>query len=115
FVVLASDGVHGLNLSSQEEEMLDGMRLLIEEREGFRPVSVNKDSTGIVTVHDGPPMPSGDIVAPEVEGHRAYQDPEAFLAAGGGYTGKKFAVYRCGPFFGKPPVRDRRNVPQAGH
>src|SRR5215469_3419346 len=52
FVILASDGVHGLNLSSQEEKMLDRMRLLIEDREGFRPVSVDKDSTGIVTVHD---------------------------------------------------------------
>src|SRR5215467_3862368 len=98
FVILASDGVHGLNLSSQEEEMLDGMRRLIEEREGFRPVSVDKDSTGIVTVHDGPPMPSGDIVAPEVEGHRAYQDPEAFLAAGG-LRGRQLQVLVDGTYY----------------
>ncbi len=48
------------------------------------------DSIGIVTVHDGPSLAPGEIIAPAVgtiadepNYHNNYQDPEAFLAAGG--------------------------------
>lgn len=48
------------------------------------------DMIGIVTVHDGPALPPGEIIAPavgtereETHYHNNYQDIEAFLRAGG--------------------------------
>ena len=48
------------------------------------------DKIGIVTVQDGPSVESGEIIAPEVGNdaklpnyHNNFQDPEAFLRAGG--------------------------------
>src|SRR5262249_5825946 len=48
------------------------------------------DTIAIVTVHDGPSLPPGEIIAPAVgtdaadeNYHNNYQDPEAFLRAGG--------------------------------
>ena len=46
------------------------------------------DSIGIVTVHDGPSLPPGEIIAPTVGDdprdadtyHNNFQDPEQFLA-----------------------------------
>lgn len=66
-------------------------------------LSVN-DNIGTVTVHDGPPISSGEIIAPEVrpaEGqrdHDYYQNPEAFLALGG-RRGKQLQVLTDGTFF----------------
>lgn len=45
------------------------------------------DSIGVVTVHDGPPLDHGEIIAPTVGaadgGHNGFQNPDAFLALGG--------------------------------
>ena len=48
--------------------------------------SIVVDSIGIVTVHDGPSLPPGEIIAPAVgidrnakDFHNNFQDPEAFL------------------------------------
>jgi uncharacterized membrane protein YqiK len=60
------------------------------------------DTIGVVTVHDGPPIDSNEIIAPEVhgqgEGHAYFQDPEAFLALGG-HRGKQLQVLTDGTFF----------------
>jgi uncharacterized membrane protein YqiK len=61
------------------------------------------DTIGIVTVHDGPPIESGEIIAPEVHpaerlDHSYFQDPEAFLALGG-RRGKQLQVLTDGTFF----------------
>lgn len=62
------------------------------------------DTIGVVTVHDGPPIDSNEIIAPEVADHQAglthqyYQDPEAFLALGG-RRGKQLQVLTDGTFF----------------
>ncbi|MCP4664176.1 MAG: hypothetical protein GY856_53005 [bacterium] len=65
------------------------------------------DTIGIVTVHDGPVIESGEIIAPEVKpapssggekGHSYFQDPEAFLALGG-HRGKQLQVLTDGTFF----------------
>ncbi|MBS0660120.1 MAG: hypothetical protein JSR82_17925 [Verrucomicrobia bacterium] len=62
------------------------------------------DSIGVVSVHDGPPIPSGEIIAPEVNespnrgSHLYFQDPEAFLALGG-HRGKQLQVLTDGTFF----------------
>jgi uncharacterized membrane protein YqiK len=61
------------------------------------------DTIGIVTVHDGPPIESNEIIAPEVHAaggrdHGYFQDPEAFLALGG-HRGKQLQVLTDGTFF----------------
>ncbi len=62
------------------------------------------DSIGVISVHDGPPIPSGEIIAPEVTedettgSHLYFQDPEAFLALGG-RRGKQLQVVTDGTFF----------------
>lgn len=61
------------------------------------------DTIGIVTVQDGTPITSGEIIAPEVPprdniDHHYFQDPEAFLALGG-RRGKQLQVLTDGTFF----------------
>jgi uncharacterized membrane protein YqiK len=62
------------------------------------------DTVGIVTVQDGPPIESGEIIAPEVKvkdgetDHHSFQDPEAFLALGG-CRGKQLQVLTDGTYF----------------
>ena len=60
---------------------------------------------GIVTVHDGPSLPPGEIIAPAVGNdrddpnyHNNYQDPEAFLRAGG-RRGRQYMPLTDGTYF----------------
>src|SRR6185295_16883509 len=67
FAVITDDRVFGHALSGQEQTVLEGMQLTISERWGFTPVvlAADHDLVGIVTVHDGPSLPPGEIIAPE--------------------------------------------------
>jgi predicted Zn finger-like uncharacterized protein len=63
------------------------------------------DTIGIVTVHDGPSLPPGEIIAPGVgndlgaaDYHNNYQDPEAFLRAGG-RRGRQYVPLTDGTYF----------------
>jgi uncharacterized membrane protein YqiK len=60
------------------------------------------DTVGIVTVHDGAPLESGEIIAPEVRDsqrdHNYFQNPEIFLSLGG-RRGKQLQVLTDGTFF----------------
>ncbi len=62
------------------------------------------DTIGVVTVHDGAPIEPGEIIAPDVarvgarSDHNYFQDPEAFLLAGG-RRGKQLQVLTDGTFF----------------
>lgn len=63
------------------------------------------DTIGIVTVHDGPSLPPGEIIAPGVGNdsadpnyHNNYQDPEAFLRAGG-RRGRQYIPLTDGTYF----------------
>jgi len=62
------------------------------------------DTIGVVTVHDGPPIEPGEIIAPDVKAdaegrdHNYFQDPEAFLALHG-RRGKQLQVLTDGTFF----------------
>ncbi len=62
------------------------------------------DTIGVVTVHDGFSIESGDIIAPEVKDekgekdHNYFQDPEAFLAMNG-RRGKQLQVLTDGTYF----------------
>jgi uncharacterized membrane protein YqiK len=60
------------------------------------------DTIGIVTVHDGASLESGEIIALEAggegRGHNYFQDPEVFLSLGG-RRGKQLQVLTDGTFF----------------
>src|SRR5579872_3709852 len=101
FAVITDERVYGHALSAQERTVLDGMQLTIAERWGFTPVvlAAGQDLVGIVTVHDGPSLPPGEIIAPEVGTelreadtfHNNFQEPEKFLRAGG-YRGRQLQI-----------------------
>ncbi|GAB2687727.1 SPFH domain-containing protein [Mucilaginibacter koreensis] len=44
---------------------------------------INENKVGIITTLDGEPLEKGDIAGGSVVGHRNYQDPMAFIHAGG--------------------------------
>ncbi len=62
------------------------------------------DNIGVVTVHDGPTLEAGEVIAPEIRdaqgssGHNYFQDPEVFLALGG-RRGKQLQVLTDGTYF----------------
>jgi uncharacterized membrane protein YqiK len=108
FVVLAEERVYALSLDKTEEQLFQRMAKIIAEREGFTPVVIkgSDDMLGIVTVHDGPSLPPGQIIAPTVGEdpssaatyHNSYQDPERFLAAGG-QRGRQLQVLVEGTYY----------------
>lgn len=92
FVILTSEGNHAVALSG-DRGAIEAMREDIEARGGFRPIVLrdSEDGIGVVTVHDGPPLDHGQLIADRVGTdpshpdtyHNCFQDPEKFLAAGG--------------------------------
>jgi uncharacterized membrane protein YqiK len=108
FVVLTETRIHALDLRSDEKSMLAEMKDRIERRGGFEPVVLRdgEDAIGIVTVHDGPSLAPGEIIAPEVGTdpaepqtfHNNFQDPERFLAAGG-HRGRQYQVLTEGTYY----------------
>jgi uncharacterized membrane protein YqiK len=108
FAIITDERVYGHALSQQEQSVLDGMKQTIEDRDGFAPVilAVGQDLVGIVTVHDGPSLPPGEIIAPEVGTdlhatetfHNNFQEPEKFLRAGG-FRGRQLQVVVEGTWY----------------
>lgn len=108
FAIITDECVYGYALSERERGVLEGMQLTITERWGFAPVvlAADHDLVGIVTVHDGPSLPPGEIIAPEVgielrDGetfHNNFQEPEKFLR-GGGYRGRQLQVIVEGTWY----------------
>ena len=108
FAIITDDRVYGHALSERERGVLEGMQLTISERWGFSPfvLATDQDLVGIVTVHDGPSLPPGEIIAPEVGTdrrdeeafHNNFQEPEKFLTAGG-YRGRQLQVIVEGTWY----------------
>lgn len=108
FVVITEDSVFYLPLSREEDATFKRMAEVIKERGGFQPVIIKgaDDLVGIVTVHDGPSLPQGEIIAPTVGNdsenqetyHNTFQDPERFLAAGG-QRGRQLQVLVEGTYY----------------
>ena len=108
FVVLTQERVYFHALEKADEEMFRSMAKLIAERDGFVPVVIkgHDDFIGIATVHDGPSVPPGQIIAPTVGDdasnaatyHNSFQDPEKFLAAGG-MRGRQLQVLVEGTYY----------------
>ncbi|QUD87845.1 SPFH domain-containing protein [Phenylobacterium montanum] len=108
FVVVTRDRTFALSLDREEVALLAQMTEVIEERGGFEPVVIKdaEDEIGVVTVHDGPGLAAGEIIAPTVgqdpadEGtfHNSFQDPRKFLAAGG-RKGRQLQVLVEGTYY----------------
>ncbi len=125
FVVVTEDAVFALRQVQHPQEVAavaDWQREL-GACNGFSPVVVGAplsststdpisqerahdvDSIAIVTIHDGPSLPPGEIIAPPVgtqtddpNYHNNYQDPEAFLR-GGGRRGRQLLPLTDGTYF----------------
>jgi uncharacterized membrane protein YqiK len=108
FVVVTRDATFALVLSNEDQALLDQMAEVIEDRDGFEPVVIKDadDQIGVVTVHDGPGLADGEIIAAAVGQdsdvpatfHNCFQDPEKFLAAGG-RKGRQLQVLVEGTYY----------------
>ncbi|UOO37245.1 flotillin family protein [Oscillospiraceae bacterium CM] len=106
FIVITANEIKTI-FSGTKAEMADisSMHQTLIERDAFRPIVIMgkgrdaSDYMGIVTVHDGRPLPEGEIIAPDVgEAHANFQDPEKFLSLGG-YRGKQIRVLIDGTYY----------------
>ena len=133
FVVITEDRVYG-GLGSEKPEVYAQWQQELLALQGFRPVLIGggkypghipnlppagsspaqanvdpsellpSDTIGVVAVHDGPTIPSGEIIAPEIVApagepdHNYFQDTERFLALGG-RRGRQLQVLTDGTFF----------------
>jgi len=84
FIVITEERVYALSLSKEESDTVRSMASVIAERSGFRPVVIKDtdDMVGIVTVHDGPSLVQGEIIAhivgddsKQAETYLLYQPP----------------------------------------
>ncbi|HRE29146.1 MAG TPA: hypothetical protein PK954_21050, partial [Anaerolineales bacterium] len=108
FVVITEEKVYSSPLSRDDAQVIQRMAEVIGERKGFRPVVIKDtdDLVGIVTVHDGPSLPQGEIIAPIVGEnvaatdtfHNNFQNPDHFLAAGG-FRGRQLQVLVEGTYY----------------
>ena len=108
FVVITTDRVYFLPLEKSDAQIFQRMTQVIQERNGFDPVVIKgtDDLVGIVTVHDGPSLPPGQIIAPTIGDdaaqpntyHNSFQDPERFLRAGG-LRGRQLQVLVEGTYY----------------
>jgi uncharacterized membrane protein YqiK len=91
FVVMTEEATYSMAMDELEEAYYAKMRELLDQRKGFAPVVIRgaadageSDLLAVVTVHDGPALPRDELLAPDVgDRHNSFQEPEAFLAAGG--------------------------------
>jgi uncharacterized membrane protein YqiK len=123
FTVITESKVHALEdlVEPSEWNAINQWRDALLEIDGFSPLVIGRkmrapdpleiedhcdvDSIGIVTIHDGPSVAPGEIIAPPVgtdanepNYHNNYQDPEAFLAAGG-RRGRQYVPLTDGTYF----------------
>ena len=122
FMVITETGVHTGPISSEENRMAQHWLEELQVQSGFTPVLVgnprsnkveppnsasgmtDSDNIGVITVHDGPTLEAGEVIAPEVRdekggsGHNYFQDPETFLRLGG-RRGKQLQVLTDGTYF----------------
>ena len=108
FVVITQNQIRYLSLHRNDQELFQGMSAEIEQRSGFEALVIRgaDDLLGIITVHDGPALAPGELIAPVVgndpnrpsEFHNNFQDPERFLSAGG-RRGRQLQVLVEGTYY----------------
>jgi uncharacterized membrane protein YqiK len=64
-------------------------------------VDVPDDKVGVVMTREGSSLPTGEIAGPTVEGHNLFQNPQAFVDAGGS-KGLQEQVLLAGRYFINP-------------
>jgi uncharacterized membrane protein YqiK len=107
-VISGPDEIAFLPIGDREEkQQFLAVAQHIAKSDGFSPVIIDgsKDQLGVVTIHDGPSLPQGEIIAPTVGDsrsdpnyHNNFQDPQAFLNAGG-YRGRQYQVLSEGTYW----------------
>jgi len=108
FIVITEERVYFLPLNRDDEVVIQNMTQVIKSRSGFSPVVIkdSDDTIGVVTVHDGPSLPSGEIIASvvgtdvndPVTYHNNFQMPDRFIAAGG-MRGRQLQVLVEGTYY----------------
>jgi uncharacterized membrane protein YqiK len=108
FIILTEEQNYSLALEKEEPGVFARMAQVIADRGGFTPLVIKgaDDSVGVVTVHDGPAMAQGEIIAPTMGDdpkdaltfHNNFQDPERFLRAGG-RRGRQLQVLVEGTYY----------------
>ncbi|CAG0950724.1 hypothetical protein ANAEL_00053 [Anaerolineales bacterium] len=108
FIVITEERIYTRALSKEEGDTIRNMAEVIAQRGGFRPVVIKDtdDTIGVVTVHDGPSLPQGEIIAPVVGDnpeqadtyHNKFQDADNFLKAGG-LRGRQLQVLVEGTYY----------------
>ena len=108
FIVLTMDRRYAISLEASDATLFEQMSGVIAQRNGFEPVVIKDadDLIGIITVHDGPALPEGEIIAPSVGNdanrmnlfHNNFQDPEKFLRAAG-FRGRQHQVLADGSYY----------------
>jgi uncharacterized membrane protein YqiK len=100
FAVFTDETTYALPLDKGDAATFKRMAELISTRGGFEPVILRggEDRLGVVTVHDGRPLPQGELIAPAVDTANNFQDADAFVAAGG-YRGRQLAVLVEGTWY----------------
>lgn len=108
FAVITAQQSYYLPLEYEDKALFNGMSQLISDRNGFEPVVIRgaDDLIGVGTIHDGPSLSAGEIIAPVVGSdpenastfHNNFQDPEKFLMAGG-QRGRQLQVLVDGTYY----------------
>jgi uncharacterized membrane protein YqiK len=108
FIVITEERVYYLPLSRDDQTVIQNMVQAIASRKGFTPVVIkdSDDLLGVVTVHDGPSLPNGEIIARVVGEdsnnnetyHNNFQMPDRFLKAGG-QRGRQLQVLVEGTYY----------------
>ncbi|MEW6215920.1 MAG: SPFH domain-containing protein, partial [Nitrospirota bacterium] len=108
FAIITDEKVYSIPLTRQEEQIINNMALEISNRDGFKPIVIkdSDDMVGVVTVHDGPSMQQGELIAPVVGEdpenketyHNNFQDADKFLLAGG-MRGRQLQVLVEGTYY----------------
>ena len=104
FAILTKAKVYALNLDPEETAMLNAAHQALLAINGYDPVVIVADEIGIVTTQDGPP--SSEVVQAVVGTdpndlttfHHAFQDPDAFIHAGG-RKGTQYQVLVDGSYY----------------
>jgi uncharacterized membrane protein YqiK len=126
FVVITEQQIYVGPIDKQEIQLMRSWQQELLSCLGFTPIRIGSslrsfetppisgelpdsglsalDNLGIVTVQDGPSLPPGEFIAPNVgdpaspQGHNYFQDPERFLAFGG-RRGRQLQVLTDGTYF----------------
>jgi len=133
FIIITANEVFALAAAQEphERKAIGQWQEELRQLSGFQPIVIGghsstfdqnsgqaaclDDMIGIVTIHDGPSLRTGELIAPPVgqaaittgadspqsiaiPDHNNFQDPEAFLAAGG-RRGRQYQVLTDGTYF----------------